>query len=243
MTDEKTGRTTELPKPESTPFPYRSAYEADVVVVGCGFAGLNAAWAARQEGKNVLVIDKGRPGYSGLSPWPSSFRWFDPERGDVAKAYRKAMQTGGDYIANLGWYDRWIKESKGVYERLTEWGILAQYPKASNAGDFYEREDFVGYRETFDRFDRHKKWIAVLKKYEIPFLEHTMVTDIVTDGGKVEGLIALHVPSGETVRVSAKAIVLATGGGAYKPTGYRDRGKLRDLWRHQGQYHGSQQGP
>lgn len=220
MTESKAQRTAELPKPETMPFPYQSEYEAEVVVVGCGFAGLNAAWAARQEGKSVLVIDKGRPGYSGLSPWPSSFRWFDPERGDVAEAYRKAMQTGGDYIANLSWYDKWIQESKGVYERLTEWGILAQYPKASNAGDFYEREDFVGYRETFDRFDRHKKWIAVLDKYEIPYLEHTMVTDIVTDEGRVNGLIALHVPSGEAVRVSAKAIVLATGGGAYKPTGY-----------------------
>ena len=220
MTETKVPRTAELPKPETMPFPYRSAYETEVLVVGCGFAGLNAAWAAKQAGRSVLVIDKGRPGYSGLSPWPSSFRWFDPDRGDVADAYRKAMQTGGDYIANMNWYEKWIQESKGVYERLTEWGILAQYPKASNAGDFYEREDFVGYRETFDRFDRHKKWISVLNRYEIPFLEHTMVTELITDDQGIQGAIAFHVPSGRTITVSAKAVVLATGGGAYKPTGY-----------------------
>lgn len=164
-------RTMELPRPEKVPCPHQASYTADVVVVGCGFAGLNAAVSAREAGQSVLVIDKGRPGYSGLSPWPSSFRWFDPERGDDAAAYRTAIQKGGDYISNLNWYERWIQESKGIYRRLTDWGILAQYPKASEAGDYFQREDFVGYRETFDQFDRHKKWIEVLERYEIPYLE------------------------------------------------------------------------
>lgn len=220
MANAENRRTTELPRPEHTPCPYQHAYHTDVAVVGCGFAGLNAAWAAKTAGQDVLVIDKGKPGYSGLSPWPSSFRWFDPERGDAAEAYRKAIQAGGDYLSNMNWYERWIQESKGVYQRLTDWGILAQYPRAVSAGDFYEREDFVGYREMFDKFDRHKRWADVLNRYEIPWLEHTMVTDIMTDAQGVTGLIALHVPSGEIIRVTAKAVILATGGGAYKPTGY-----------------------
>jgi len=58
----------ELGKPEQIPFPYQKEYETDVAVVGCGFSGLNAAYAARSAGQRVLVIDKGRPGYSGLSP-------------------------------------------------------------------------------------------------------------------------------------------------------------------------------
>lgn len=213
-------RIMELPRPQNVKCPYNTEYEYDVVVVGCGFAGLNAAVSAKESGESVLVIDKGRPGYSGLSPWPSSFRWFDPDRGDDADAFRAAMIEGGDYISNMNWYNMWIKESKGIYKRLTEWGILAQYPKASEAGDFYEREDFVGYRETFDKFDRRKKWIEVLNKYEIPFIEHTMVTDTVVKDGRVNGVIAMHVPSGQVISVSAKAVVLATGGGCYKPSGF-----------------------
>lgn len=213
-------RTTELPKPAKIVSPYKSEYTADIVVVGCGFAGLNAAVSAREKGQNVLVVDKGRPGYSGLSPWPSSFRWFDPERGDKAEAYRKAIQMGGDYLSNMNWYQRWIEESKGIYHRLSDWGILAQYPKAAEAGDFFANEDFAGYREYFDTFDRHKKWIEVLGRYEIPYLEHTMVTDILTVDGAAAGLLAMHVPSGELITVHAKAVVLATGGGCFKPTGY-----------------------
>ncbi len=213
-------RMAELPRPEKVNCPYEKAYTADVVVVGCGFAGLNAAVGAKLAGQSVLVVDKGKPGYSGLSPWPSSFRWFDPERGDVAEAFRKAMQVGGDYISNLNWYEQWIKESKGIFERLMDWGILAQYPRAAEAGDFNKNEDFVGYREYFDKFDRHKKWVEVLNRYEIPFLQHTMVTDILQEKGEIAGIMGFHVPSGQVISVSAKAIVLATGGGCFKPTGY-----------------------
>lgn len=221
-------RTMELPRPETVPCPYETAYEADVIVVGCGFAGLNAAVTAKEAGQSVLVIDKGKPGYSGLSPWPSSFRWFDPERGDVAEAYRAAIREGGDYISNLNWYEQWIQESKGIYERLTKWGILAQYPKASEAGDYYAKEDFVGYRETFDRFDRHKKWVKVLQDYQIPWLEHTMVTDVLMEQGKVNGVLGFHVPSGQVIAVTGKAVILATGGGSYKPTGYPTGGDTFD---------------
>lgn len=218
--DSKKPRTMELPRPTNVQCPYSEKYKCDVVVVGCGFAGLNAAVSAKEAGQSVIVIDKGRPGYSGLSPWPSSFRWFDPERGDDPAAYRAAISEGGDYIGNMNWYEMWIKESKSIYKRLTEWGILAQYPKASEAGDFYEKEDFVGYRETFDKFDRRKKWIEVLDKYEIPYLQHTMVTDAIMENGKIIGVMGFHVPSGQIIAVSAKATVLATGGGTYKPTGF-----------------------
>ncbi len=221
-------RTMELPRPQTVACPYEAAYTADVVVVGCGFAGLNAAVSAKEQGQTVLVIDKGRPGYSGLSPWPSSFRWFDPERGDDAESFRQAMMVGGDYLSNLSWYECWIQESKGIYQRLSDWGILAQYPKASEAGEFYKQEAFVGYRETFDRFDRHKKWMEVLNRYEIPVLEHTMVTDTLTEDGRVSGVMGFHVPSGQVIAVSAKAVVLATGGGSYKPTGYPTGGDTFD---------------
>jgi succinate dehydrogenase/fumarate reductase flavoprotein subunit len=212
-------RVRELPGPMEAACPYEQRYSCDVAVIGCGFAGLNAAVTAKENGQSVLVIDKGRPGYSGLSPWPSSFRWFDPARDD-AEACRNVIMKGGEYIANLDWYNIWIKESKNIYERLTEWKILAQFPKTSEAGDFFEREDFVGYRETFDKFDRHQRWTAVLRQNGIPYLEHTMVFKLLYKDGKVNGVAGFHVPSGQSILVQAKAVVLATGGGCYKPTGF-----------------------
>lgn len=211
--------TREFPRPEKVSCPYETAYEYDVVVCGCGFAGLNAAVAAREKGNRVLVIDKGRPGYSGAAPWAGCFRWFDWEHDD-ADAYRQAVMTGGEYICNMGWIETWMQESKAAYERLKDWGILAQYPTAKNAGDFHKTQDFAGYRETFDKFDRHKKWVNVLKRYEIPFLQHTMVTDVIVDAGKVKGVMGFHVPSGQVITVHTKAVVLATGGGCIRSAGH-----------------------
>ncbi len=212
-------RSMEIDRPQTVPCPYEDKYTTDVLVIGCGFAGLNAAVSAREKGLEVLVVDKGKPGYSGLSPWPSSFRWFDPERDDP-DAFRAAICKGGDYLSNMNWFNVWIKESAEIKKRLTEWGILAQYPNASEAGDFYAKEDFVGYRETFDKFDRHKKWIQVLKRYDIPYLERTMVCQLLTHGDQVIGAVAMHVQSGVLIVIRAKAVVLATGNGCYRPTGY-----------------------
>ncbi len=224
MLDNMLVRREEVARPEKVECPYENRYQVDVVVVGCGFAGLNAAVSAKLDGAKVLIVDKGRPGYSGLAPWPSSFRWFDPEMGDEAETFKKAMQQGGDYISNLDWFEIWLKESKDIYKRLKEWGILTQYTRAEETGDFYEMEDFVGYREMFAKQDRHTKWVEVLHQYEIPYLEHVMVTDVLTvkagEKERTNGVIGMHVPSGEFLMVEAKAVVLATGGGSYKPTGF-----------------------
>ncbi len=219
--------TKELPRPASVPCPYEARYETDVVVLGCGFAGLNAAVTARESGRRVLVVDKGRPGFSGLSPWPSSFRWFDPEKDD-ADAFRRAVLIGGDYISNMKWYEEWITDSKRIYHRLRDWGMLTPFPKPQEAGDFFERQDYAGYREAFQQLDRHEKWVEVLEKNGIPFLEYTMVTDVIVEEGRVRGVMGFHVPSGKVIAISARAVVMAMGGGCYKPSGFPAGGDTFD---------------
>ena len=211
--------TRELLRPEAVACPYEDFYEYDVVVCGCGFAGLNAAVAAREKGNRVLVVDKGRPGYSGTAPWASWFRWFDWERDDP-EAYRAAVMSGGEYIANMDWVETWMRESKETYERLKDWGLLDQYPTAKCAGDYHKNQDFAGYREAFEQHDRHKKWVEILKRYGIPFLQHVMVTDVMVDDGAARGVIGFHVPSGQVITIQAKAVVLATGGGCIRSAGH-----------------------
>lgn len=101
--------TTELPIPAEAA-PEKTAYTCDVLVIGGGFAGLSAAAAAADAGQKVVLIDKGHPGYSGLSPWPSSHRWADPEMGDDLDALRTCINHGSEYIGNMDWYEVWLKE-------------------------------------------------------------------------------------------------------------------------------------
>ena len=62
----------------ATPVP-SDRYDADVLVVGSGFAGVFAAVEASKLGQRVVLVDKGSVGWSGMSPWASDSRPFDPE--------------------------------------------------------------------------------------------------------------------------------------------------------------------
>ena len=220
--------TDELPIPTKVAGPTTSEYQCDVLVVGGGFAGLNAAVSAKTAGKSVVLVDKGRPGYSGLSPWVSSHRWIDTNLGDVPEAYRQAIQIGGEYITNLDWLQVWIDDSKKTYERLMNWEILKQYPKASKAGDYVAKNDFVGYREKFDQYDRRAKFIKVLDDNGIKYVERTMITDVIKQDGKVVGAMGFDVPSGTVLTFHAKAVILCSGGWSYKPSGFPTSGNTFD---------------
>ena len=229
--------TSERPIPVAADTPKTTEYQCDVLVIGGGFAGLNAAVGARKLGKSVVLVDKGQPGYSGMSAFPSSFRWFDPEFGDDAKAFKDCIQRGSEYIANLDWYQIWIDESKEAYQRLKDWQILAQFPKASAAGDYDKTQDFVGYREKFVDFDRRTKFIKVLSDNGIECVARTMITNVISEDGKVIGAMGFDVPSGALVTFHAKAVVMCTGGGSYKPSGFPTAGDTFD-----GEYIGYQLG-
>ncbi|MGN1405239.1 MAG: FAD-dependent oxidoreductase, partial [Erysipelotrichaceae bacterium] len=211
--------TQEVEIPANVAAPEKTEYECDVLVIGGGFAGLNAAYAAKSAGQSVILVDKGTPGYSGLSPFVSSHRWFDAEMGDDEEAFKACINRGGEYIGNMEWYKRWIEESKGIYERLMDWGILTQYPNAAEAG-YYETNDYVGYHNAYASLDRRTKFMEVLNNNDIEVIDQTMITNVITEGNKAVGAVGLHVPSGAVISISAKATVMAMGGGAYKPTGF-----------------------
>lgn len=218
--------TEELPVPEVSA-PSTTAYDCDVLVIGGGFAGMNAAMAAKNAGCNVVLVDKGRPGYSGLSPWPSSHRWFDPDMGDDAEAFRTAIQRGGEYVVNLDWYQQWIDHSKEAYERLVAWGIMDRYDRAADTS-IWDTLDYQAYYDMNAEHDRHARVVPLLQENGITVVDYTMITNVEKDGDRIVGAVGLHVPSATIISFNAKAIVMAMGGGSYKPTGYPVGGNTFD---------------
>lgn len=210
--------TEELPIPDA-PAPSKTAYDCDVLVIGGGWAGLNAAMAARTAGSSVVLVDKGRPGYSGLAPWPSSHRWFDPAMGDDAQAFKDCIKKGSEFTGNADWFQVWIDQSKTAYERLSGWGLMDRYDRCADTS-YWSNLDYQGYRDANLSKDRHKRASELLSENGIELADYTMVTDVVTDAGRVVGAVGFHVPSGTVISVNAKSIVMAMGGGCYKPSGY-----------------------
>lgn len=206
--------TEELPIPKAKA-PEKTTYEVDVLVVGGGFAGVPAAIQCKKNGQSVLLIDKGSPGYSGYMPWPHTFRWFDPELGDDREAYKERMKQNSEFTSNQDWYEIWLNESKSVYESLKEWKFLNTYDIADSAN-----EGIVDYHEKHAKEDRHLIWHNLLIRNRIEFIEQTMITDVIEQDGQVIGAMGFHVPSGTIITIHAKATIMCTGAGSYKPTGF-----------------------
>ena len=198
--------------------PSVTEYSCDVLVVGCGFAGLHAAVTAKKAGADVIVVDKGKPGYSGLSPFAQGASYFLPEYED-RQACLTAAQRGGEYIANLKWYEIWMNESAKVVEENREFGFMESYPTAKESG-YWDEWNPVGYRREFLSLMRQGRWMEVLEKYEIPVVDHTMFVDVTLNEGRISGGVGFHVKSATPVVFRCKAVCMCTGTGSMKPTGY-----------------------
>lgn len=200
--------------------PEQTEYEVDVLVIGGGYAGVNAAYTAKQAGKNVLLVDKGRPGYSGQSPWPGTFNYFDPEMGDDKTTYREFIRYSSEFLGNLDWIDIWMDESKAMKERIEGFGTIDMYDQMFKT-EYWATRDYHGYRDNVvGDHERRPKFVQMLDREGIPWLQHVMMNKIIVQDGRAVGAVGFQFTTGEIITVHAKAIVLAAGNGAITPTGH-----------------------
>lgn len=207
--------------------PAKTEYECDILVVGGGYAGLSAAVSARRMGMNVVLVDKGCPGYSGQSPHACCTRWFDPEMGDDRETMERLYYHDAEHMGNQKWFEVWLDESKSVYEMYRELGLTEQYPDANTTG-FAEDDDYFGYRDLVGGRLRHKRFLPALQKSGVTVVTHTMVYDVVEEQGRIIGAVGFHVASGTPIVFHAGATVLCMGSGAYRPAGWPTGGTSFD---------------
>lgn len=221
--------TEELDIPEEAA-PSQTSYECDVLVVGCGVAGLHAVAGVVDQGKSVVVVEKGYPGYGGLSPFAVNTNFFDPDYGDDKEKTLTFARQANENVANLNWMSVWCDDSKDYFQRITDWGLTETYPHASETeywvdGQFYgdsKHDDKRGYFQSAQTAaaERHPKVAKALEDMGVTVVDHTMVFDVIENDDRIAGAIALHVPSGTIITFKAKAVVLCTGSGSIKPIGF-----------------------
>ena len=211
--------TDELPFPGDAPAPEVTEHACDVLVIGCGWAGIHAAVTAARAGASVIVVDKGRPGYSGLSPFSQGCTYYDPEY-DNLEATLKALPVTSDYLANVDAFEHTLSLSKEAYEQNYEFGFTGGYLYAPAAG-YTELSQDKEYFQANLAGERHHKWMDVLAAEGITVVDGTMVTRLLTAAdGRVCGAVGLHVKSATAVTFAAKAVALCAGSGTYKASGF-----------------------
>lgn len=171
-------------------------HQCDVLVIGGGMAGLFAAVKAHDAGANAMIVSKGRLGSSGLTPFAKGFFVFDPATEEMTlDEYTDAVSRSA------------LGTNNPVYTRQTAEHSLARSAELREWGFF----DSNLYNEAF---------MTPIEERSIPLVERVVVTHLFKEGGRIAGAAGFRLDSEETVTFRAKAVVLCTGAGAFKPNGF-----------------------
>lgn len=186
----------------------QSKVETDVLIIGGGMAGAFAAVAAKEQGLNVTLVDKGVVGRSGQTPWANGFAVFDEAGGDSRDEWISGVCSSSDYLNNLDWLEQILDESKNRWADITEWGLL-------------------------DKDVRHPSLMLrdKLLASGVNLIERTMLTTLLTNNdedGRVVGAMGFSIDSEESVVVLAKATVMCAGAGSFKAPGFPMQGQTSD---------------
>lgn len=167
----------------------------DVLVVGGGTAGVFAAYYAKQHASNVILVDKGKTGFSGLSPWYHAFAVYDKDGTVTKDEWMKKFLTNTEYMTNPDYVEHFFTYSKQAWDDMVSWGAT---------GD-------------------GKRGPAVRNKLlasGVTLVERTMIVELLKDGDRVIGAIGLDMAAEAPVVIYAKNVILCTGAGTFKGPGW-----------------------
>src|SRR6059036_1302293 len=189
----------------------------DVLVVGGGGAGLRAAIAVVETRPElrVAVISKVYPMRSHtVSAEGGAAAVIKP--GDSLDEHAYDTTSGGDWLCDQVAVEAFVKEAPEEMLRLEHWGCpWSREPDGHIAvrpfgGMKIERTWFAADKTGFHLL--HTLFQTSLKYPSITRYDEWHVTRLLVDDGRVCGVVALELMSGRIEAITAKAVILATGG-------------------------------
>jgi succinate dehydrogenase/fumarate reductase flavoprotein subunit len=178
---------------------------ADVLIIGGGMAACWAATSAAHAGAQVIVVDKGFVGTSGVTATGGPNHWWvTPEPGKRETAIEDRYARSFD-LAERDWMARIIEET---WRALPE--LAAYYPFDSD-----------GKGGTFYAGVRGPEYMRALRRYAldagVTILDHHPALELlVREDGSVGGASGYARIEQRPWTVRAGAVVMATGGCAFR---------------------------
>jgi succinate dehydrogenase/fumarate reductase flavoprotein subunit len=173
-----------------------------VLIIGGGLAGCWAALSAAQRGANVLLVDKGYCGTSGVTATAGVGHWYLPPAARDAEVAART-QAGGD-LTEPDWMHRTMEVA---WQRLPE--LDPYYP--------WPVRDGQPARNTSVRGPEYMRVMrARVRRAGVTVLDFHPATELLLHGdGSVAGASGIRLQEGGTWTCRAPAVILATGGTAF----------------------------
>jgi fumarate reductase flavoprotein subunit len=189
----------------------------DVVLVGGGGAGLRAAIAIAETNPrlNVAVVSK---------VYPMRSHTVSAEGGaagviaadDSLDEHAYDTISGGDWLCDQDAVEAFVKEAPQELLRLEHWGC----PWSRQPDGHIAVRPFGGMKKmrTWFAADKtgfhmlHTLFQTSLKYTSVVRYDEWFVTKLLVDDGRVHGVVALELMSGRIEAITARAVILCTGG-------------------------------
>ena len=189
----------------------------DVLLVGGGGAGLRAAIAVAETNPNlrVAVVSKVYPMRSHtVSAEGGAAGVIKP--GDTLDDHAYDTISGGDWLCDQDAVEIFVKEAPEELLRLEHWGC----PWSREPDGHIAVRAFGGMKKmrTWFAADKtgfhllHTLFQTTLKYKVITRYDEWFVTKLLVDEGRVHGVVALQLMSGRIQAITAKSVILCTGG-------------------------------
>jgi fumarate reductase flavoprotein subunit len=190
----------------------------DIVLVGGGGAGLRAAIAAAEQSNklSIAVVSK---------VYPMRSHTVSAEGGTAAvlreydslDLHAKDTIFGADFLADQDAVEAFIKEAPGELIQLEHWGCPwsrdpdGRMSVRAFGGMSVDRTVFAADKTGFHML--HALFQTSLKYDSIVRYDEFYATSLLVDNGKVRGVAAINIYSGQSEVLAGKAVILCTGGG------------------------------
>jgi fumarate reductase flavoprotein subunit len=189
----------------------------DVVLVGGGGAGLRAAIAIAETNPRltIAVVSK---------VYPMRSHTVSAEGGaagviaadDSLDEHAYDTISGGDWLSDQDAVEAFVKEAPEELLRLEHWGCpWSREPDGRIAvrpfgGMTKMRTWFAADKTGFHML--HTLFQTSLKYTSVVRYDEWFVTTLLVDGGRVQGVVAIDLKSGRIEAITARAVILCTGG-------------------------------
>jgi len=190
----------------------------DVLVIGSGGAGMYAALQAHRDGASVLLVDRsliGRGGATVMAQMTVSAAVGGACPDHWEHHYRDTLRAGRGLcepeLARIV-----CEQGPECIEEMDRWGVGwarkdGRYAQVMAPGHDRARCVYVDFLNTGPAVAQTLR-TRLVRTPEIRRIGELAVTDLVVRDGECVGAVALHLDSGETVTLAARATVIATGG-------------------------------
>jgi succinate dehydrogenase / fumarate reductase flavoprotein subunit len=198
--------------------PETTHVETDVLIIGSGGAGMYAAIEAARSGCDVLLADRsliGRGGATVMAQMTVAVALGSQTPDHWSHHYDDTLEAGrglcDERLARL-----LCEEGPECIREMDDWGVGwarkdGRIVQALAPGHDRPRCVYVDFLNTGPAVSKTLRH-AVTRTKGVRRAGDLLIVDLARIGDEVAGAVALHLPTGATVTIAAKATIIATGG-------------------------------